>query len=43
MKKACMVTTKYLQNNVIFNSSSALNRDGSFDKYIELKKRIAKI
>ena len=38
MKKACIVISKYLQNNAIFDSSSKLNRDNIFNKYIELKK-----
>tara|TARA_R110000744_G_scaffold22045_4_gene56628 strand:- start:1687 stop:2712 length:1026 start_codon:yes stop_codon:yes gene_type:complete len=38
MKKICLVISKYLQNNEIFNVDSKLNRDGIFDKYIKLRK-----
>jgi len=40
MKKACIVISKYLQNNAIFDSASKLNRDNIFNKYIELKKEL---
>ena len=42
MKRACIVISKYLQNNAIFDSSSKLNRDNIFNKYIELKKELKK-
>lgn len=38
MKKACIVTSIRLQNNVIFDEQNYLNRDNIFNKYIELKK-----
>ena len=37
MKKVSLVIAKYLQNNVIFDKNSRLNRDDIFDKYINLK------
>lgn len=42
MKKACIVISKYLQNNTIFNKNSKLNRDDSFSNFIELKKEFLK-
>lgn len=38
MKKACIVVSKYLQKNVIFDKHSNLNRDNIFNKYVELQK-----
>jgi len=37
VKKVCLVISKYLQNNVIFDKKNKLNRDDIFDKYINLK------
>lgn len=37
MKKASLVVSRNLQNNVIFDKNSKLNRDDIFDKYINLK------
>ena len=42
MKKACLVTSSYLKNNVVFNEKSKLNRDNIFDKYIKLQKKLEK-
>ncbi|MCG6202759.1 glycosyltransferase family 10 domain-containing protein [Psychromonas antarctica] len=42
MKKICLVISKYLHNNEIFNVNSKLNRDGIFNKYIQLRKEFLK-
>tara|TARA_Y100000389_G_C17460696_1_gene521406 strand:+ start:83 stop:1108 length:1026 start_codon:yes stop_codon:yes gene_type:complete len=38
MKKASFVTPNYLNNNIIFDSMSPLNRDNVFEKYVLLRK-----
>lgn len=42
MKKVSLIMPKYLQNNVIFDEQSPLNRDNIFAKYIDLKKEFQK-
>lgn len=42
MKKVSLVISKYLQENVIFDKNSRLNRDDIFDKYINLKEEFQK-